>query len=210
MEIAKKTSFVVQGKPKAQSRPRFVPIKRKSGRVDVRVYDERATDKGIDRIQLMQQLRSQGLLRRFSGPIAIEMRFYMPKLKSYAKRLLNTPFDKKPDIDNLVKYYLDVMNDLIFNDDRQVTELWCEKIYSDTPKVEITITPKGGDMINEHVTTVKTELSLEDLNYMVRKANRLGMKDRQLIRCFMEEDDEGKHYYFECEGMKERASENED
>jgi len=131
--------------------------------------------------------------------------------KRGTERLNAKPKTTKPDIDNMAKYYLDVMNDLVYDDDRFVTELWCEKLYSVKPKVEIYITPIGGKMINEHVTSTK-ELTIEDLNYMVRKANRLGLRDRQLIRLFMEEDDEGKHYYFECEGLKppRKESANED
>ena len=60
-------------------------------------------------------------------------------------------------------------------------------------------------MINEHAITVKKNLSLEDLNYIIRKANRLGQLDRVLIRVYMQEDDEGKHYYFECEGPKQET-----
>ena len=57
-------------------------------------------------------------------------------------------------------------------------------------------------MINEHALMIKYDITLEDVNYMVRKANRLGLGKRELVRVFMQEDNEGKHYYFECEGVK--------
>lgn len=59
-------------------------------------------------------------------------------------------------------------------------------------------------MINEHALTAKKDLSIEDLNYMVRKANKLGRSNREIVRVFVQEDDEGKHYYFECEALKEK------
>jgi hypothetical protein len=80
--------------------------------------------------------------------------------------------------------------------------MWSEKRYSTNPRVEITIESIGEDMINEHAITVQGEIGLEDLNYMVKKANRLGRTGRELIRVFSQEDNEGKHYYFEVEGMK--------
>lgn len=36
----------------------------------------------------------------------------------------------RPDIDNMVKFYLDCMNELVYADDRQVVELSARKVYS--------------------------------------------------------------------------------
>lgn len=58
-------------------------------------------------------------------------------------------------------------------------------------------------MVNEHAITVRDKIRIEELNYMLRKANLLGIKNRKLSRCFVQEDDEGQHYYFECEAMKD-------
>lgn len=35
------------------------------------------------------------------------------------------------------------------------------------------------------------------LDYLARKANRLGLQGREIIRVYTEEDSEGKHVYFE-------------
>ena len=47
--------------------------------------------------------------------------------------------DKKPDIDNLIKFVLDALQgqDGYFVDDSQVIRLYAEKIYSDKPRTEI-------------------------------------------------------------------------
>lgn len=37
----------------------------------------------------------------------------------------------KPDLDNLVKYYLDCMNGIVFADDKQIVELAASKEYCD-------------------------------------------------------------------------------
>jgi|GEM_PF-1465512 len=204
--MLKKSQYTIYGPPKAKARPRAA--RHGDG---VRVYNSQKMEMGLDRIEVMQQMRSHGHLQRLREPISVSMRFHMGGANKVQTRRLNgRGKPNKPDIDNLAKYYLDVLNELVYDDDRFITELWCEKIFSDKPKVEIWVNPAGGKMINEHVMTVKNELSLEELNYMVRKANRLGKRDRELIRCFMEEDDEGKHYYFECEGMKPLAKEKVD
>lgn len=196
--MLKKTKFVLYGQPKSKQRPRAV----RHG-VAVRIYNGQAKEMGLDRSEIMRQMRDHGNLQRLREPLSVSLRFHMGgAAKSNLKSYIGRPRMTKPDLDNMAKYYLDVMNDLVYEDDRFISELWCEKVFSEKKKVEIYVSPIGEKMINEHVVTAHDELSIDDLNYMARKANRLGLRDRKLIRCFMEQDDEGKHYYFECEGMK--------
>lgn len=61
-----------------------------------------------------------------------------------------------------------------------------------------------GVMINEHALTFKGEITVEDLIYMVKKAHRIGKSGRDLIRVFVQEDEEGKHVYFEVEALKQK------
>jgi len=58
-------------------------------------------------------------------------------------------------------------------------------------------------MVNEHVITVRKDLSQEHLAYIVEKAHRLGAMGRKIIRVYSEKDPEGTHYYFECSPPKE-------
>ena len=61
-------------------------------------------------------------------------------------------------------------------------------------------------MIHEHAITVKDHISIEQLNYLIKKANKLGNINRLITSVYMEEDQEGKHYYFLCEGPKHHVS----
>jgi Holliday junction resolvase RusA-like endonuclease len=56
------------------------------------------------------------------------------------KSVLGKPDPRRPDLDNYIKLYLDVMNDLVYEDDKQVTEIYCKKVYSNKPRVEIKLT----------------------------------------------------------------------
>lgn len=51
-------------------------------------------------------------------------------------------------------------------------------------------------MVNEHAKTVKEIVKMEDIEYMVKKANKLGKSGRSIERVYQEEDSEGKHIYF--------------
>jgi hypothetical protein len=56
-------------------------------------------------------------------------------------------------------------------------------------------------MLNEHAITYTEKISVKDLDYIVRKANRLGRNGREVVRVYQQEDAEGCHVYFEVTGM---------
>ena len=77
----------------------------------------------------------------------VSLDFHMPlpiKLNLSKKNAILSgvsKFNKKPDIDNLVKFYLDCSNGILFPDDRMIIQLQASKIYSKEPKTIITVTP---------------------------------------------------------------------
>jgi len=83
-------------------------------------------------------------------PLAVYFRFFMqiPRSLSKTKReyLASGPCTKRPDIDNLLKMYLDAMNELVYKDDSQIYSVDSIKVYSFEPRVEIGIVeyPKEG------------------------------------------------------------------
>lgn len=125
----------IEGNPIAKQRPRFA----KNGRA----YDKQSKEKRITRCQIMNEMANRSILRRLQGPISIKMIFHMPIPSSWSQRrsksVLGKPHSCRIDIDNAVKFYFDVMNQLIYDDDAQVSELYCKKIYSDKPRVCIEI-----------------------------------------------------------------------
>ena len=46
----------------------------------------------------------------------------------------------KPDLDNVMKAIFDSLNGIVYKDDSQIVRVVAEKHYSDTPRVEVTIT----------------------------------------------------------------------
>jgi len=106
---------------------------------------------------MWQQIREQrgiasNLLFVTDDPVAMQFFFFMPISKSISKKkkllLLSKPHIKRPDIDNLIKFYLDVSIGLFYKDDTQVYNVSATKLYSDKPKTEVVITigePNGSD-----------------------------------------------------------------
>jgi len=187
--------------PIAKKRPRFGRNKGK-----VITYDEQYKDKRSLKWHFASQMRENGFKMLSNEPIEFTVLCYTPIPKSLSKAkktaLRGTYNYRKPDLDNYVKFYADVLNGIAYEDDNLIACICCKKLYSDEPRVEIYIQPLGENMINEHAITVKGEVSVEDLNYLIKKANRLGRHNREVVRVYMQEDDEGRHIYFEAEAMK--------
>lgn len=65
-------------------------------------------------------------------------------------------------------------------------------------------------MLNEHAITYHERININDLDYLIKKANRLGKCGRDVIRVYQQEDNEGTHVYFEVIGLaKDRGCSHE-
>lgn len=72
----------------------------------------------------------------FSGPIHLEALFYFkqPRKNNSLYRHL------RPDLDNLIKYICDVMNNIIYHDDSQICSIEAQKYHTTkNARTEITI-----------------------------------------------------------------------
>jgi len=173
-------------------------------------YDPQAKVKRGMKWEFANQFRQQGHLKALEGPISaiVDISYQIPKSWPKKRQITANYKSSRPDIDNIAKFYFDVLNEIAYKDDGQVVELHTQKRYSDKPGVVITLfQTEGNDMVNEHAVTYSDKLSLEDLNYIIKKSNRLGLNNRQLIRVYQEEDADGIHVYFAVEGLKEKVNE---
>lgn len=130
-------SLVFQGTPISKLRPRF-----RIFRGHVMTYTPKKTKNAEKAV--IAQLKEQYNGPALEGTLAIMIDFYMPIPKYISKKkqkeLPGKPYDKKPDIDNLTKTYLDAMNGIVFKDDRQIAQLYSSKVYSINPRVQISLT----------------------------------------------------------------------
>jgi transcriptional regulator len=52
-------------------------------------------------------------------------------------------------------------------------------------------------MLREHAVTYREKISIDQLDYLVKKAVRIGGLGKIITRVYQEEDDEGFHVYYE-------------
>lgn len=80
-----------------------------------------------------------------NAPLSLDAVFYMPIPKSANKglrermaseRMMHT---KKPDTDNMLKSVLDGCNGIAYKDDNQIAQIRAMKVYSENPRIDVTI-----------------------------------------------------------------------
>ena len=132
-------SFVVPGVPKSE-RKHTIRMGERAARVDTK---DRKDWKVHVRACIQQALPADW--KAVDGPVALTIRFFKERPKSYPKRPTKGkpfPFDwiTKPDATNVCKLIEDCMNDMhVWHDDAQVNEQHIYKAFAEVPRTEVTI-----------------------------------------------------------------------
>lgn len=121
----------IPGVPVSKKRPRFF---RRGNHVGT--YNPQECEESKTMWHIAQAMTGRSPIE---GPITLELWFEMPIPASMSKRerLALKGFcghPKKPDLDNLIKHFMDAANGVLFQDDRQIWCLISAKKYSETPK----------------------------------------------------------------------------
>lgn len=123
-------TFTIMGQPVAQGRPKARIVTPHGRAPFVTVYDPSKSKKWKAEV-----LKQAVIHRSMAGtphypegtPLKVTLTFRMERPKSLPKRVKH--HTKKPDIDNLQKALLDGLGSTFYNDDRQIVQCLCEKVY---------------------------------------------------------------------------------
>lgn len=128
-------SLIIPGKPIAQQRPRMC----RNGHV----FNPQSKQKEVVGRMIAHQIREIGVLRPILGSISVNMYIHTAIPLSWPKKRRNEAegnFNpKRPDCDNYIKFFLDCMNGIVYEDDSQVVRIFCEKKYYIKPMTKIDI-----------------------------------------------------------------------
>jgi len=136
--------FVLNEPPIAKARPRFYVRGKKIG-----VYDCQKDDTARLRLSIHSQMAMNALYKPVTGPVHVRVCFHTAIPKSWSQKRLKSVLEKselerwnitRPDIDNYIKFFLDLMNGIVYVDDAQIVSSQAYKIYSDRPRTEIEVT----------------------------------------------------------------------
>ena len=81
------------------------------------------------------------------GPVMLELSIYVGIAASWPKKKKAMALSgemyptKKPDSSNILKAIEDAMNEVTYADDAQITDHHMKRRFSDTPRVEVILTP---------------------------------------------------------------------
>ncbi len=130
--------LIIPGEPISQARPRMWTRGKRT-----MVYDPQSALKRDLRVLVGDQLNDLEWNHAKYPRVMFWFHMPIPKSMSKSERSLaikgNYKHIKKPDVDNLIKLYLDVLSGLAFDDDNCVSIGTAIKVYSETPKTVIYI-----------------------------------------------------------------------
>lgn len=91
--------------------------------------------------RVMKQTDGHTLAHIFKSPVAVGLRFHLPRPKSKKKAKYPTT---KPDVDKLARAAIDALSGVAFKDDNQVVAVQARKVYAEgAAKVDIVIDSWG-------------------------------------------------------------------
>jgi Holliday junction resolvase RusA-like endonuclease len=131
--------FTVEGIPQGKGRPRF----RRTPNF-VQTYTDAKTKTYEQKIR-DSSTRAMGSASPLESPVSVDLYIRIKCPTSFSKRRQNECFEgrerptKKPDIDNIIKAYLDAMNGVVYLDDTQVVRVSAKKVYSMVAGVDVCI-----------------------------------------------------------------------
>lgn len=91
--------------------------------------------------------RQEGYRLSIGEAFNVDWHFYMPIPKSFNQSKKNASnwgmhdHMSKPDLSNMVKFYEDCANGILWKDDSQIVHCYLSKKYSHNPRTEIVMTP---------------------------------------------------------------------
>ncbi len=110
-----------------------------------RLWDSQKENKLVTGITLKQQHTHTEL---FHGPLILIVKFFFgfPKKMPQAQRrkLLHKPYEKIPDLSNLIKYIEDAATTVLYHDDCIITKIRATKQYEAKPRTVFIIGQENG------------------------------------------------------------------
>ena len=162
--------YTIPGTPVAQGRHRHFLRNN-----FVQTYDPMKKEKDLARKSLIAQKRTEiGL----GCDIAVSLRFgygFSETLSNVARNAKKWYPQKttKPDIDNLIKFILDVGNGILWPDDNMISRISASKFFTEKPFTEITILIKKDLELPEETRKMQKILTPDDVIQIVCDMRRM-------------------------------------
>lgn len=151
--------FFVPGKPEPQGSTKAFPVRRKDGKVGVRVVSDNDDLKpwrdsiGAKARETLPHGERHRILFPRPEPVMLHVMFVLPRRASEPKR--TAPHTRKPDVDKLLRGVLDALTGVLYEDDSQVTDIGHlgkrVAAHGESPGVHVTWMSLDEGIVDDHV-----------------------------------------------------------
>ena len=134
-------NFTIPGEPAGKARPKFSTF---NGHVRAITPKQTVSYENLVKLSFGQAYPGAKPIEK-DVPLLVTIAAYFKIPASVSKKRREAMLEdrirptKKPDTDNIAKAVLDALNGIAYYDDSQVVTLTVDKLYSDTPRVEVEI-----------------------------------------------------------------------
>lgn len=131
--------FTIPGVPVAKGRPKFA---RRGNFVTTYTPEKTASYENLVKVKAEEAMLGKSL---FEDAVWVGIALYVTPPASWPQKKQRQALDgeifptSKPDIDNVLKGILDAMNDIVWNDDKQVCDVHVIKRYSMTACASVSV-----------------------------------------------------------------------
>ena len=169
--------FCINGNPIPKKRHRTCMVGRYA-----RTYDPQTKQKNCTRKIINDEMIKNKYEPIKEGPISVKLTSYCQIPASFSAkkraRLQGSYCAKRPDIDNYLKFLLDVCNGLVYSDDGQVAQVFTDKRYADEPSMILEI--KRVDPPVSYGATISSTPSADQIHDLITRAYSYGIDHRTL------------------------------
>ena len=133
--------FTIPGTPVGKGRPRFA---RRDAFVTTYTPEKTASYENLVKVKAEEAMVGRELI---AGAVAVTILLFITPPASWSNKKMLQALNHeimpttKPDVDNIIKGIFDAMNEIVWNDDKQVVDVTIRKRYANTARATVEVRP---------------------------------------------------------------------
>ena len=131
--------FTIPGTPVGKGRPKFA---RRGAFVTTYTPEKTASYENLVKVKAEEAMVGRELI---AGAVAVTILLFITPPASWSNKKMLQALNHeilpttKPDIDNVIKGIFDAMNEIVWNDDKQVVDVTIRKRYANTARATVEV-----------------------------------------------------------------------
>lgn len=174
-------NIVIPGVPIPKARPRFYIRNGKQFAYDPQNQEKNAIRASVENCAVMDMFHGNFCSTQNNYKMLFEFQMPWSSVATTSdKKLFEWGIQMsahKPDVDNMVKFYCDVLNEIIYPDDSQVIDIHAIKTFSQNPKTIIDIMAIRPKKLDDTTGEILAMISPNDFKDLANDTNAIANMD---------------------------------